>query len=481
MLAIPAPASRLVLRDYQALAVEATLDALSDARAVCLVAPTGAGKTAMGAAIVQDLVGRGLRVLWVAHRIELVEQAVERMGVPCNVIIAGSRSAGVWPCTVASLQTLARRETPAVDVVIVDECHHIMSRSYRTLLDRLPAAKVIGLTATPTRLDGRPLGDIFDGGAVIAATVSRLIDEGHLVRPRVFTTSVSPDVSGVKKTAGDYNEAQLELACNTSVLRGDIVRHWQERCPGRPTVLFAVSLAHSAAIVGDFAAAGIVAVTVDGTMGKLQRESALSAIRTGQAHVLCNVGIVTEGWDFPGLEACILARPTSSLSLLLQMVGRVMRPCSGKNGALVLDHAGNHVRHGVLPWTDIDWAAKMEGRKVAHPAPLRTCKACYAVMAASCRECPVCGEVFAKPKEAEAAEITTDKTAQLEEVTCAEVLLMESYLAKRKAEPNAYVAKLIERVRRGKARPEFLAYVRAARGSVGEAAYNFKKQTGRWP
>ncbi len=470
----------ITLRDYQSRAVDNVLGGLEGgARSVCLVAPTGAGKTRMGSALVQHFVRQGRRVLWVAHRVELVKQAVDSLGVPCGLVVAGSPkwAADGMPCVVGSLQTLARRDVPPVDLIFVDEAHHIMSKTYQRLLERLPGAQLVGLTATPCRLDGKPLGSVFQS-LQVAAKVSDLIEQGHLVKPRVFTTPAEPDLGGVKKTAGDFNEQQLEEVCNTTTLRGDIVRHWQERSAGKPTVLFAVSLEHSRALVEDFARVGVKAVHVDGEMGKVERDAALLAVRSGQAKILCNVGIVTEGWDFPQLETCIFARPTASLSLVLQMVGRVMRPWPGKD-ALVLDHAGNFLRHQVLPWTDIDWTLDV-ARKQAKPGSLKNCPACFSIMPSGVQACASCGHVFER-KQRERGEVTTDNAAQLSEVTSLEALLVNQYLERRKEPLKPYTQKLVDQVRAGKVREDFLPFLRRAKGSVGKAAYEYKQACGRWP
>jgi len=477
--------SPCILRDYQARAVDGVLGKLEDgARSVCLIAPTGAGKTAMGAALVQDFVRRGLRVLWVAHRIELVEQAVARMGVPTGVIVAGACRIGIdkMPCVVASLQTLARREMPPVDVLFIDEAHHVLAASYGRCIKRAGNARLIGMTATPTRLDGKPLGSVF-AEAVSAATVVELIDEGHLVKPRVFTTPIEPDLRGVTKTGGDFSSEQLDTVVNTATLRGDIVRHWQESSAGRPTVLFAVSIEHSKALVQDFAAVGVRAVHVDGAMSRTARIEALQAVRTGNATVLCNVGIVTEGYDDPALETCVLARPTASLSLLLQMVGRVMRPAPGKTGALCLDHAGNFARHGVLPWSDIDWVAKMQGVNKPKPPGVRTCP-CMAILPAGTQVCPVCGHVFEVPGKRgplERKPVEVDNTVRLTEITDEDALLVNAHLERRSKPASTYITKLAERFAAKKTKPAFTPYVRAARGAIGVAFYKFRQDTGKWP
>ena len=531
--------SQVTLRDYQSRAVTEVLQKLDEgaAKRIMLVAPTGAGKTVMAAALVQNLVSRSLRVLFLAHRIELIEQAIARLGVPCGAIVAGSRlDVSTMPCIVASLQTLVRRDIPEVDVVIVDEAHHSSASSYRKIFDALPKAAIIGLTATPTRLDGRGLADIYQL-MIEAASMSALIGEGSLVKPRVFSHPTQPDLQGVKITGGDYNEKQLEQVCNKANLRGDIVAHWQLRANNLATVCFAVSIAHSKALIDDFGRAGVTAVHVDGSMPRNEREASLKAIRSGEAMVLCNVGIVTEGWDMPQLRACILARPTASISLLMQMWGRVMRPAPGKIDAMVLDHAGNVLRHGLLPHHDVEWRGHFSGeakkkgkRKLGKAGPaLLSCPVCYAINAAGVENCADCGHVF----ERKSSEITVDADTHLEEVTDEVMALVKKHAEQpkykpgiverlekdgvkfRKAngtlvyddplgivgdqltaaigaqqkqilawlgqnEPSNYMKRLNERLAGGKLPPKFLDVVKQQKGNLGKAVQVWKMQTGRF-
>lgn len=475
------------LRAYQAGTVSAVHGAIADERSrIVLVAPTGAGKTVMGAKLVQDFIATGKRVLWAAHRIELVEQAMQRMGVPCGAIVAGSKlDPTLWPCTVGSVQTIVRRPLPPTDVLVIDEAHHARSATYAALVEGVtqanPRAVVIGLTATPCRLDGKGLGDLFET-LVIAAKVSELIAEGSLVKPRVFGSREAPDLKGVKKVAGEYSEKGLELACNKAKLRGDVVEHWLARAAGRPTVLFAVSLEHSKALIADFEAAGVKAVHVDGSMSRHERERALNAVKSGEAKILSNVGIVTEGWDFPALEVCVLARPTASLSLLMQMWGRVMRPWPGKE-ALVLDHAGNVQRHKVLPWIDIEWSLEQSKPKVPGGA-VKNCPACFAVCVGNAQFCPECQHEFTSSRAGvERGAVDVDRDAQLVEINeiAAEV---DKWATRRNARSGGmanYIEKLIDRVRANAIPPTFVPYLKEARGVVPTAANKFRRATGAWP
>lgn len=471
-------------RPYQERAVTQVLQKLSEGfRLVLLVAPTGAGKTVIAAALVQHCFARAQRVLFLAHRRELVDQADKRLGVPCDRIVAGERYHGVAPCVVASRDTLARRDTmPIADVVIVDEAHHVMSATYQRILERFPRAKVIGLTATPTRLDGRGLGDMFET-MVEAEKISVLVEQGFIMKPRVYSHPSVPDMEGAKVTGGDFNAAELEQRANRAELRGDIVKHWLERAAGQPTVLFASSVAHSLALVDAFATAGIRAVHVDGNTPKRVRDIALDEMRSGRARVLCNVEIVTEGWDMPELAVCVLARPTASLSLLLQMWGRILRVAPGKD-PIVLDHAGNVLRHGVLPWHDVPWsleASPTRRSKKAKALPsVKNCPSCFAVSLSQARTCHECKYEWPE------ASLRVDTSGALEQINHIEVSdLVERYLqnAERfgKQETSKFARTLARRIREKKVPESFIPFVLKHRGAVSRAAFAYKAVFKRWP
>ncbi|MBK9126302.1 MAG: DEAD/DEAH box helicase family protein [Phycisphaerales bacterium] len=375
---------RLALRDYQRRAVDAVIAALD--RRPILVAPTGSGKTVMATALVESL---GVSALWLAHRQELIDQAATRLeshGLVCGIIMNGYPAMPLAQVQVASVQTLVRRDKPPADLIVIDECHHATADSYQAILDAYPEARVVGLTATPFRLDGRGLGDLF-GELVVAAYTHELCDAGVLHRPKVWA-SKSPDLRGVKVIAGDYSLGALASRTNTAELNADIVATWQKRAAGRRTVVFAVDVAHSKAITEAFVAAGVPAEHVDGRT--YERDTVLARLARGATLVVSNCMVLTEGWDLPALECAIIARPTASLNLHLQMIGRVMRAAEGKRGAIVLDHAGNHHVHGLVT-RRLNYS--LNGEKVGHSEPLglRRCQACGLLFELHEAACPECG------------------------------------------------------------------------------------------
>lgn len=376
------------LRPYQ----EEAIDRLSSAihNRPCLVAPTGSGKTVMAV----DFIYRMNRpTLWITHRTELIDQAaahLEGYGLWPGVIKSGVKPSPLARAQVASVQTLVRREEkPEAELIIIDEAHHARAQSYETVIDCYPGIPVVGLTATPFRLDGRGLGNIF-GELVIATTTADLVDQGYLVAPKVYA-SKSPDLRGVKVSRGDYALSMLAERMSSPKLFGDIVETWKQRAEGKRTVAFAVNVEHSQAIVAAFQEAGVRAAHVDGNSPKQERAEVLAKLRSHELDVVSQCMILTEGWDLPSLECVIIARPTASLNLHLQMLGRVMRATDGKNGAICLDHAGNHHVHGLVT-RKLNYTLEESARVgFDEPLGLRRCKACGLFFDNTHAECPDCG------------------------------------------------------------------------------------------
>lgn len=387
-----------VLRPYQLRALEAVREAmLAGHRRIVLVAPTGAGKTTIAAEAIRRCTARGQYVVFLAHRQELIQQASDRLdglGIPHGIIQGDHpRWAPAMPVQVASVPTAARRKMifPR-GIIFIDECHRTNSRSYLEILERSPETFVIGLTATPIRSDGKGLGDVYSH-LVEVATPAELIEKEFLLKPRIFAPE-RPDLDGIRTSRGDWDQHELELAMDQAKLIGSIVEHWGKiiGC-GRRTVLFATSVAHSNHLVNALAGAGARVKHLDAKTPTRDRADILRELAAGELDIVSNVGILTEGWDLPKLGAAILARPTQSLSLYLQMVGRIMRTDPGKVDALLLDHAGNVYRHG-FPWDPRTWSLDRSREKAQGEAPVKTCLQCFAVVPAGFTVCPECGAGF---------------------------------------------------------------------------------------
>jgi DNA repair protein RadD len=238
-------------------------------------------------------------------------------------------------------------------MLVVDEAHHSVSPSYLTILAAYPAAWVLGVTATPLRLDAKGLGDMYET-LVCGKQVAELEELGFLARSAIYTTP-APDLSRIKRLAGDYMPGALAAVMSDGTLIGYAVEHWLKYASGQPTIAFAVSVGRSKLIERRFIEAGIPAAHIDGKSSDDDRRRAIEGLRTGTILVLCNCDLISEGVDLPLLGAVIMLRPTRSLALYLQMVGRVARRYPGKDRAVVLDHCGNVHEHG-LPNEPRHWS-----------------------------------------------------------------------------------------------------------------------------
>ncbi len=383
----------LILRPYQADGIEALRRSLrAGHRRILAVAPTAGGKTVIFSTIIAAAVARGGTALVLVHREELLDQASAKLtacDVLHGVIKSGRKEQPCWPVQVASIQSLIRRQVPPSSLVIVDECHHVAAPTHRQVIDRLPDATILGFTATPFRTDGRGLGDVFTD-LVEIATPSQLTELGILVPPRVFAPS-APDLFGVRTTAGDYNRKDLVLRVDTPKLIGSVAEHWGRIVHGRLSVAFAASIEHSKHLAAALCGVGARAVHVDADTDSDVRKTYLDMLARGELDVISNVGLFSEGWDLPRLGAVIVARPTQSTGLWIQMCGRGARAHEGKTDYLLVDHAGNVLRHG---FPDEDRIHSLEVTPRREPPSLKTCPRCFLVVSVAIASCPACGMVF---------------------------------------------------------------------------------------
>jgi superfamily II DNA or RNA helicase len=345
-------------------------------RRVLAQLPTGAGKTVCFSELARQFLDVGESVLILAHRKELIIQAKDKLeaitGLPCGVIKAGYPVSEIFPIQVASVQSLIRRKRfPAAGLVIVDEAHHSISKTYTDIMAAYADSKILGVTATPCRSDGQGFKYLFDS-LVVGVSPSQLIEDGHLSGFRVFRSSSKIDTKGIRKVGGDYNQGQLEDAARK--ITGDLVTTYQKYAEGKSNLVFAVSIEHSKEIVQAFKAAGISAEHVDGETDDLERDRIFARFRSKETMVLSNVNIATEGTDIPGIEAIQVARPTMSLILHLQMLGRGLRPSPGKEHCIIIDHSDNWAKHG-LPDEDREWTLEPVSLKPARFT--QSCPECH--------------------------------------------------------------------------------------------------------
>ena len=358
----------IALRDYQADAVRALEDALAGGmRRPAAVLPTGGGKTVVFAHLAQRWHARtGERVLVLAHRDELVRQAAAKLasvaGRPVGVVKA-ERDETEHDLLVGSVQTLAldgrRSRVGPVGLVVADECHHYTADSFQAVLEAL-GAPAVGVTATMKRGDGAALGSVWDA-VVYEQPLADMIRAGWLCDVRGIHVAVPDlDLSDLKVRGGDYSEAELGERLLESMAPQTVVQAYLEHAGGMPAVLFAPTVASAGAFAEAFVAAGVRAGVVHGGMGPTERRAVLLDFDEGRLDVICNCQILTEGWDSPRAAVCIIARPTASSPLFVQMVGRVLRPHPGKAMALVLDVVGATGKHQLASLTSLSG----DGRQV---------------------------------------------------------------------------------------------------------------------
>ncbi len=390
----------IVLRNYQLKGVEDIRAAFRAGRkSVCFVGPTGMGKGRILVYIAHGAVARSNRITIIVHRQELIRQtaaALREMDVHFGIIAAGHEAHPEYPVQLAMIGTLARRMEIMAHphLLIVDECHHLVSESYRQIIARFPAAKILGLTATPQRLDGRGLGSVCDQ-LVLGPSVQSLIDEGFLSPVSYYAPPTDLDLAGVRRTAGDFNRTDIGERVDRPTITGSAVEHYAKLCPGKSAVVFCASVKHAEHVRDQFNAAGFPAASIDGTLDDDLRIDRVAALASGRIKILTSVDIISEGFDLPSVEVAILLRPTESLALHLQQVGRVLRPAPGKV-ATVIDHVGNCLRHG-LAEEPREWSlagrAKRSSANKPFQLPLSTCPDCFCVHDAA-PACPQCGHKY---------------------------------------------------------------------------------------
>jgi DNA repair protein RadD len=394
-------------RPYQNRVVSAIYDAFNKGqRRVLVPLPTGAGKTIVASRVISDCVRKEQPVLFLAHREELVVQPAEKLAD--NGIGTGYIKAGLPPnpealVQVGSVQTMEARcirsrrlDLPPARLIVVDEAHHIVAETWRAIVNSYPDALVLGLSATPCRSDGRGLGDDFDV-MIDAPQVQELIDGGYLVGCTILAP-YQPDMTGAKTACGDYLPGENDRRMNQPKLIGDIGQHYFKYAADRPTIIYASSVSHSVNIRDELRRLGVVAEHIDGNTDADERRRILAGFKSRTVDVVSNYGVLTEGFDMPDIGCIVLARPTKSLGLFRQMVGRGLRAASGKKDCLILDHSGAVFKHG-RPEDYIEWTLEPEGRAInrthasrgtASNPKLVNCPECPSVRLEG-QKCSACG------------------------------------------------------------------------------------------
>jgi DNA repair protein RadD len=393
------------LRDYQQTDVDRLRGAFKRGRrSVLYCLPTGGGKTVVFSAITELAQAKSptesAEVFILVHRQELLRQASKALddaGIRHGWIASGHIETSD-PIQIASVQTLARRLVAGKwnpKLIIVDEGHHATAGQWAKVLAFFPNARILGVTATPRRLDGKGLGEVYEE-LIEGPTISELIERGYLAPPVVYAPPMQFDTRELKKTGGDFTRKSANEAVDKPKITGDAVAHYRKFLDGKPAIAFCCTRKHAEHVAESFREAGYLSESVDGTLDAEVRKQRIADLGNGKLHVLTSCEIISEGTDIPVVAGALLLRPTASVSLFLQQVGRALRLFPGKTRAIILDHVGNWERHG-LPTADREWSldgAVRRGKgKPKEVVPCVQCKKCFCTHEPA-PECPECGFVY---------------------------------------------------------------------------------------
>ncbi len=402
------------LREYQIELIEkCRAEYRKGFKAPCIVLPCGGGKSVIVAEMAKCATAKGNQVLFLVHRRELVEQikhTFEWWGVDMNL------------CDVMMVQTANRHiaQIRPPKLIITDENHHSKAFTYRKIYDAFPKAKRIGVTATPIRLDGSGLGDVND--SLVVGVSAKWLIEHKFLAPYDYYAPAIADLSGLKVVRGEFETDGIEKVLMKSAIYGDVISHYRKLADGKQAICYCVSVKHSQAVANAFCDVGIVARHIDGSTPKNERDGVISAFRDGSIQILCNVDLISEGFDVPDCECAILLRPTQSLTLYIQQSMRCLRYKDGKR-AVIIDHVGNYARFG-MPDADREWSldgSKKAGnqRNNADEVKVLQCPECFYTFEPPEDEekiCPFCGYVFPE-KERKERSIEKKKETELQKIT----------------------------------------------------------------
>lgn len=374
------------LRSYQKQLINEVRQAyLQGYKSPCIVSPCGSGKSIMIAEIAKKATSKGNRVLFLVHRKELKEQIAETFrwwGVDMDLVEVGM------------VQTIVRRleKTIKPNLIITDENHHALANSYKKIYEHFSNARMVGFTATPIRLNGGGLGNVNDK-LIMGPTVTDLIEWGNLAPFKYYAPAIV-DTSKLRVRRGEYVAKDVDSMFQNKAIWGDVIKHYRKLSDGKQAICYCSSVKQSIEMSEKFNEAGIVSKHIDGTTPKKEREIIIGKFRTGEVMILCNVDIVSEGFDIPDCNTSILLRPTKSLSLYIQQSMRCMRYKEGKT-AIIIDHVGNVAEHS-LPDTEHEWSLESKKKTKSEKAeePVKMCDECFFTVASKIRECPECGYEF---------------------------------------------------------------------------------------
>ena len=380
------------LRDYQLELIDGVYNSLSNAhKRIMVTSPAGSGKSVTMSEIARRATDKGNRVLFLVHRKELVSQ-IKGTFIANNV--------NMELCHVGMVQTISRRiERGTVDtpsVILIDEAHHALSKTYTKIMDTFPDAVALGFTATPYRLSGKGFGDIFDD-LILGKSVKWLIDNKRLAPYKYYSVNLVDEEKLKLTSTGDYSNQSIDNAMDNAIY-GDVVESYEKFAASKKAIAYTHNVAASKELAQAFSDAGYSAMQVDGMTDKLTRHQAMEDFRSGKVQILVNAELYGEGVDVPDCQCVMLVRPTDSLTLYIQQSMRAMRYMPDKT-AVIIDHVGNYTRHG-LPDTDHDWQEYFNGltkkkkSKKNDDLQVKDCPNCFGVIEGSPTHCTLCGYEF---------------------------------------------------------------------------------------
>lgn len=438
--------TRLRLRMYQVHAIRRAL--YSRHKRLLTVAPGGSGKTEIIVQVAVRAVRAGKRVLILTHRRIIIEQLEEQLRgrILVGVIMGDWPTNPDAPVQVASIDTLKNRKLPEADIVIIDEAHRAVTATYAKVLKHYKGKRILGYTASPVRLDNIGLREAFD--VLYEAVKPSKILGKYIMEAKIWSAKEEhlPNLLGVRRgSSNDYSVTDLVTRVNKDGLVGGIVEHARLRLKGRTAICFCVSIEHSKHVVANLNAAGIKAAHVGSDMSEEDIKETLRQLELGEIQVVCCCYLLAEGWNLPKCEAVILARPTRSLSLYLQMCARAAR--MSKRSTLILDHACNTILHG-SPTLDRDWTLDGEDRTNADPDEPRAkvCLSCQHINSGTATTCSACTAELPMPETK--ALLNERKEFELTEWTKLEQAALQKRVTKFARErglPNAWAKTVLLR------------------------------------
>ena len=374
-------------------------------KSVLIVSPAGSGKSIVIAEIARLAINKGGHVMFMVHRKELVEQIKETF-LKDEIDLSHT-----------TIMTVGRIKNwlgklPKPTLIITDETHHSLAKTYQIIYEYYSNVPRLGFSATPWRLSGKGLKDVYDD-MVVGPSVKWLIDNHYLAPFKMY--GFQADTSGLKKSStGDYTKKSMDDMAS-KIIHGDIIRNWKDKANGRKTIVYCHSIEFSKKVAQWFNDAGVPAKHADSKTPAKERDEIMDKFREGKIKVLCNVDLVSEGFNVPDCSCVIMLRPTQSLVLYIQQSMRSMRYVKGKT-AIIIDQVENYKNFG-LPDADRQWSLndrkkKKSSSKTIGPA-IRTCDECFAVIPAQVTVCPVCGAEIKVVKK----KVEIDEKAKLQEVT----------------------------------------------------------------